>query len=400
MFYKGEHMPTKEISPSREGRDQRSDSPTKDIAGSNRGVRDFATRSETHQYATRDDLSQQGVGEQAYEQELARKGKKLAIPDETSWHSDTSSSGYSSGSDSEMSASLDTNRPEKLVLTDKSGLLGGMDAWGGIAGATGAGWREGANREGRDLEKLLCCLIKMGKRSRKRKEAKNLQEQRIDHLAKLDATRARLQELTFDVWIREHPDLIEDASLEDFKAFKSQSIQEIDREIDITNRSSLQDWKENIRQYKESHARYSGQEARYSDQGASSSRQKRVSRTAKIIEGVIACSVGGLLGLAVQNNVPVERYIVKNYDIICLAGGLLGLTAWYGLCGKHRGKCVQGTYDAIGRGCQGFREWRQQRTAEHPIRPDNGAPTHRPDDGVYTTSLPNPYMPSERMGYH
>ena len=398
-------MPTREISPSREGRDQRSDSPTKDVASSNGKIRDFATRPETYQHAAHNDLSQQGVVEQAYERELARKGKNLAVPDETSRYSDTSSSsGYSSGSDSdsETDVSQNTSRPDKLIVVDnpRGSLLGAGDPFRDIMRETGSSLHKGADHARADLQHLVMCCMRAGVKHHKKKKAEKLHNEYMDHLAKLDATRARLQELTFDVWIREHPDLIEDASLEDFRAFKSQSIQEIGREIDITNRSGPRDWKENIRQYKESHARYSGQEARYSDQGASSSRQKRVSRTAKIIEGITAGSVGGLLGLAVQNNVQPMPYGVKNYYILCIAGGLLGLTAWYGLCGKHRGKCAQGTYDAIGRGCQGFREWRQQRTAEHPIRLDNGAPTHRPDDGVYTTSLPNPYMPSERMGYH
>ena len=55
-------MPTKDISQFREGRDQRSNSATKDMASSNRRVGDFATRRETCQYAAHNELSQQGVG--------------------------------------------------------------------------------------------------------------------------------------------------------------------------------------------------------------------------------------------------------------------------------------------------------------------------------------------------
>ena len=72
-------MPTREISPSREERDQRSDLLTKGVTSANGRIRDFATRSETHQYAARNDLPQQGVEEQAYELEWLRKGKKLAV---------------------------------------------------------------------------------------------------------------------------------------------------------------------------------------------------------------------------------------------------------------------------------------------------------------------------------
>ena len=67
------------------GKTKDSDSTTRrNDSCSNRGIHDFATRSETHQYVARNDLSQQGVEEQAYERELARKEKKLAVPDETS----------------------------------------------------------------------------------------------------------------------------------------------------------------------------------------------------------------------------------------------------------------------------------------------------------------------------
>jgi hypothetical protein len=104
MFYKGEHMPTKEISLSSEGRDQRSDSPTKDVASSNnRRVGDFATRSETHQYAVRKDTQ--------------------------------SSSEHSSTSASEIIASLDASWFERLVLSNnpmhsKSDLLGKENSLG------------------------------------------------------------------------------------------------------------------------------------------------------------------------------------------------------------------------------------------------------------------------------
>ncbi len=70
-------MPTKEISQSREGRDQGPDLPTKGAASSNRGIRDFATRQETYPYAANNELSQQKVGEQAYEQEHRDDGHSV-----------------------------------------------------------------------------------------------------------------------------------------------------------------------------------------------------------------------------------------------------------------------------------------------------------------------------------
>ncbi len=271
-------MPTKDISQSREGRDQRSDSLAKGVADSNRRVSDFATCRETCQYAAHNDLSQQGVGEQAYEQKLAGKGKKLAVPDEISWHSDTSSGGYSSESDSEMSASMDANRPEKLVLTDKSGLQGGMDGFGGNAFSLDRqlmSFEQGvvsgiAQQEARletnvrhAGEQLIIKGVNYLLRKRSEKRHKKREQEYIEHLTKLELERQQLQRLSLNNFNRESPSLSVDSR--DLRDRNSHRIWEIDKEIEVMRASSLKTWKQNIEKFKETLAKYS-------DSGASTSR--------------------------------------------------------------------------------------------------------------------------------
>ena len=269
-------MPTKDISQSREGRDQRFDSATKDIASSNRRVGDFATRRETCQYAAHNELSQQGVGEQAYEQELAGKGKNLAIPDETSWHSDTSSGGYSSESDSEMSASMDANRPEKLVLTDKSGLRGGMDGFGGnafsldrqllnleqgvISGLQRAEAQAAADVR-RDLEMLMNWGYRSFKKGQEKKQLKEFSEYAADIMAQIESIRKS----SFDDFKKGNPD----GSHEQFMREKESLIRgkenEIRHNMDMVKTLGVKGWKTYRKQYERSLAKYS-------DAGASNSR--------------------------------------------------------------------------------------------------------------------------------
>ena len=244
-------MPVSEISPFREGKDQRSDSPTRgDVSCSNRKVRDFAIRQDAYQYTARNDLSQQGVEEQAYERELARKGKKLAVPDETSWHSDTSSGGYSSGSDFEIAVlKAGWSENEKLVLTDKSGLLGG-----GNLGQEGA----------RAASELLCDLYMLGKclyGCYKSNKAKQREERFADHIASLRVSQSKVDRIEFVDFRREYPN----CSTEDFRRWKGSLKagieEEIEKEFQIVTGLGLGAWDKHHKKNC----------ARHSDAGASTS---------------------------------------------------------------------------------------------------------------------------------
>jgi hypothetical protein len=124
ILSEGEYMPISEISLSCEGKDQKSDQSPKDVSRSNGRVRDFATRLETYQHAALNDLQQRGVEEQAYEQEQARKGKMLAITDDTSLHSDTSSS---SGSDSQRVSASHSSRESGSQVEEHAAESGDLD---------------------------------------------------------------------------------------------------------------------------------------------------------------------------------------------------------------------------------------------------------------------------------
>jgi hypothetical protein len=84
-----------DISRSREGKDQRSDAPIKDVVSSNRKVQDFATLQATYLHAARKDTQ--------------------------------SSSEHSSTSASEIIASMDTSWFEKPILSNNSPALLGRE---------------------------------------------------------------------------------------------------------------------------------------------------------------------------------------------------------------------------------------------------------------------------------
>ena len=276
-------MPTREISPTREGKDQRSDSPTKDVARSQGKVRDFATRRETCQYATHSDLSQQGVGEQAYERECARKGKKLVVHDETSRHSDTSSSsGYSSGSDSEKSALLQASwsENEKLVLTDKSGLRGGGNESSSFAGGNAfsldrqllefersaissiqASEARAAAEARRDLEMLGKLIYRSCKKGKERKQMKEFS----GYIADITAQIENSSKSSFDDFKKVKPDGSYEQFIREKESLVREKTNEIRHNIDMVKTLGIKGWKTYRKQYERSLAKYS-------DAGTSTSR--------------------------------------------------------------------------------------------------------------------------------
>jgi hypothetical protein len=264
-------MPVRETSSFLEGNDQRSDTLKNVVSGSSRKVGDFAIRQDAYRYAAGNDLPQQGVEEQAYER--ARKGKNLAVPDETSWYSDTSSNGYSSGSDSEPSASLEANRPEKLTLPDKSGLRGGsgFNHFGG-----GSWW---ANRMSSDLHsqggRAVSDLVngitwgvnKLAKHKRNKKAEKiqrDLEAQHDEterrkreseeqitklynqHLTELLKQRKEIRETTFNEYKRRNPS----CDRQSFEEMKQSEVAKLNDEIEVMLQLTPQRWYE-MKKYEE-----------------------------------------------------------------------------------------------------------------------------------------------------
>jgi hypothetical protein len=289
ILSKGVDMPTnKEMSLSSEGKDQRSDSLAKDVASSNRSRRyDTALSPAAYNY-TRDNSSpQREVGEQVSE----RKGKNLVVPDKTSWHSDTSSSsGYSSESDSETSASLEANRPEKLTLPGKSGLRGGSGLWDSFVKHSVQDMertaisdvRNSGARAVNDLTQLGKWGWNTYKRHKQKKEAGRLlqeaqaaerhqkeQEEQIskfyyEHLTELREQCDKIQTLTFDKYRRNNPNCTPDT----FKRDKESMLAKLNKEIDFMVRLNPKQWYE-MKKYEEERSRG---HAGSSNQGAGTSR--------------------------------------------------------------------------------------------------------------------------------
>jgi hypothetical protein len=196
-----------DISRFREGKDQKSDSPTKDTSRSNGQGHDFATRPESYQ--AHNDLQRRGGDEQAYyELKRARKGKMLVVSDETIWHSDTqSSSEYSSGSDSEINALPGVSPSDKIILSnkptrDKPGLLGGT---GGFLDAVESDFRRVETRAVRDLQRLGMMAFRATRESNARGKAERYQHELYQDHYNLQNKFNKLDALDFNDFKREYP---------------------------------------------------------------------------------------------------------------------------------------------------------------------------------------------------
>jgi hypothetical protein len=239
--YKGEHMPN-DISRSREGEGQKSDSPIKDTSRSNGKGHDFATRPEGYQYAAHNDLQRRGGDEQTYyELKRARKGKMLVVSDETSWHSDTqSSSEYSSGSDSEINALPGVSPSDKIILSnkptrDKPGLLGGT---GGFLDAVESDFRRVETRAVRDLQRLGMMAFRATRESNARGKAERYQHELYQDHYNLQNKFNKLDALDFNDFKREYPH----ADYELFDQQKKFLKEDYERTIVIMEKLGPQGW--------------------------------------------------------------------------------------------------------------------------------------------------------------
>ena len=164
--------------------------------------------------------------------------------------------------------SLDANRPDKLVLTDKSGLLGGMDGFGGNAfgldrqllnfeqGVLSSLQRAEAQAAA-DVRRDLEMLMKWGYRSFKKGQEKKQLEEFSKYAADIMAQIESIRKSSFDDFKKGNPD----GSHEQFMREKESLIRgkenEIRHNMDMVKTLGVKGWKTYRKQYEMSLAKYS-----------------------------------------------------------------------------------------------------------------------------------------------
>jgi hypothetical protein len=250
-------MPIKETSPSREGRDQRSDSPTKDVASSNGKVRDFATRQETYQHAAGNDLSQQGVGEREQSviggnsQESTRRAVLRLRGGSDDW---VNSFARRMVQDAERSTISDLRTSGSRAASDLMNL--GKLGWNAFQ-------RHKQKKEAKKLQQELQARHAEAERCQKETE-EQISKLYHEDLTRLRQRRQRIQNITFDEYRESNPD----CDLRTFARMRQSKLEEIDEEINFMLRLNPKQWYD-LKKYQEEHNRG---RAGSSNQGTSTSR--------------------------------------------------------------------------------------------------------------------------------